>query len=120
MYLLSDLLINLPQWLVNHIASFVGSMLYILILVLKRYNNKLKKDEVGLANWVGFIILLLIGQFICLIQEFVFEAYVVFFQENGWDWYYDLEEFFSVCVGMLGIHLVSKAVGLGRSKINNS
>ena len=94
-------------------------MLYILILILKKFNKKLKSDEVGLANWVGFLILLLIGQFITLIQEFVFAAYVQSFQKNGWDWYYDIEEFISVCVGVLGVHLVSRFVGLGRSKINS-
>lgn len=107
----------------NQFIALLGSQCYIFYLIL-RFENKWNKNK-KLSwrtyfgnNWIDFTILAILGQILTLIQEYIFAIYVVCCDENGWDWFYDIEEGISFMVGIFGLHIFRKVLGLGEKGLN--
>lgn len=114
---------DIPQWLVNQSVALIGSILYICYLLLL-FENKWNKDnrlswkKYWKDNRFDFLIMIVMGQGITAVAEYLFSLYVVFVNEDGWNWYYDVEEALAFIIGVFALHGFSKFIGMGRKKID--
>ncbi len=117
------MLSELSQQALNQILALVGSILYICYLLLM-FENKWNKNKnltwskYWKDNRFDFLILIVMGQGITFVAEYLFAVYVLAFDGDGWDWYYDIEEAISIFIGIFALHLFSKLIGMGRKKID--
>jgi hypothetical protein len=109
----------------NHVVALIASLIYV-GFVLKEFKDKrdtgktrMKWKTYWSKQWDDFLWLVLMGQVLTGLQEFLYSGIINFFSiENPWDIYYDSEEAISFLLGSFGVKLVNKYFKYGSRKID--
>jgi len=113
----------------NHLFALLGFVTYSVILVWQ-HKQRLDKGEIHITwkqyfklQWDDFLVMLLVGQVLALIQEYIAAAVAVWFyfsdQDGFWDRYIESQEVISFIIGALGVYILNRFFKLAKQKVDD-
>ncbi len=118
---------NLPISFEDQFLAFIGSFGYVLVLVLAYINKRnsgkvrIKQNEYLNKNWLPFLIIILLGQILCIAKEYLVVMYVTFLGEpKHWQTYVKIEGGLSFLIGVFGVGIFDKIFKIGNNYLKSN